>query len=298
MFDLLVPTKSGPTTKQHSVKYLFLFFLLLSSVASEAATPKKIQVITTIKPLELIAKAVLGSSVKTQLLLPPGTSPHEYQLKPSQLEALLKTNLLIWVGPKLEIFLAPFIKKSHIPNLKLFPLAKTYQNNPHIWLSPKNAILIARAIKERIVKIQPSLNGTLSSNLALFEKSINKEDMSIHRQLKTIDLKKRQLVTFHNAYQYFTKFFNIPIKDVVTISPERSPGTRHLAILRQLFKNSPSCLLVEPEFHPAYIKPLTEDTSTKIVEIDPLAEAVKPDKKGYTHFLAQLTNSFTRCYRK
>ncbi len=87
-----------------------------------------VQVLTSIKPLQLIAAAVQdGTGSTPQVLLPPGASPHEYSLRPSDLRNLQQADLLYWIGPDLETFLekplttrkAPSLAVQEIPGLQL-----------------------------------------------------------------------------------------------------------------------------------------------------------------------------------
>lgn len=63
------------------------------------------EVATSIKPLELLVRAVAGDSVKVTTLVPPGASPHTYTMRPSQRRALQDADLIFWVGPEMESFL-------------------------------------------------------------------------------------------------------------------------------------------------------------------------------------------------
>ncbi|HEY6612292.1 MAG TPA: zinc ABC transporter substrate-binding protein, partial [Pseudomonas sp.] len=49
------------------------------------ATPAlaEVRVLTSIKPLQLIAAAVQDGAGTPEVLLPPGASPHHYALRPS-----------------------------------------------------------------------------------------------------------------------------------------------------------------------------------------------------------------------
>lgn len=58
-------------------------------------------VVTDIPPVHALAAAVMGDLGAPEMLLPPGTSPHAFALRPSQAAALAKAGLVIWIGPEL-----------------------------------------------------------------------------------------------------------------------------------------------------------------------------------------------------
>ena len=47
-----------------------------------AAAEAPLRVLTSIKPLQLVALAVGGDAIQTEVLLDPQFSPHDYQLRP------------------------------------------------------------------------------------------------------------------------------------------------------------------------------------------------------------------------
>ncbi len=63
------------------------------------------EIVTSIKPLELLVRAVADDSVQVTTLVPPGGSPHTYTMRPSQRRALQDADLIFWVGPDMESFL-------------------------------------------------------------------------------------------------------------------------------------------------------------------------------------------------
>ncbi|MGX3021733.1 zinc ABC transporter substrate-binding protein ZnuA [Ursidibacter sp. B-7004-1] len=77
-----------------------LSIALLSVTATTNA-----DVLTTIKPLGFIASAITDGVTETKVLLPTSASPHDYSLKPSDIEKLKSANLVVWVGEEMESFL-------------------------------------------------------------------------------------------------------------------------------------------------------------------------------------------------
>ncbi|WP_337995704.1 zinc ABC transporter substrate-binding protein [Oleispirillum naphthae] len=70
------------------------------SAGAAAAAPT---VAVSIAPLAGIAAAVMADAGKPTLLLPPGQSPHHAALKPSQARALTRTDVVLWIGPDMEM---------------------------------------------------------------------------------------------------------------------------------------------------------------------------------------------------
>ncbi|MDP8051701.1 zinc ABC transporter substrate-binding protein ZnuA [Pasteurella atlantica] len=68
-------------------------------------------VLTTIKPLGFIANAITDGVTETNVLLPISASPHDYSLKPSDVQKLKSASLVVWIGDEMETFLEKSIEK-------------------------------------------------------------------------------------------------------------------------------------------------------------------------------------------
>lgn len=79
--------------------------LLLITFPLSFAVQADVRVLTSIKPLQLIAAAVQDGVGQPDVLLPPGASPHHYALRPSDVRRVREADLLYWIGPDLESFL-------------------------------------------------------------------------------------------------------------------------------------------------------------------------------------------------
>lgn len=94
---------------------------LLSSVLLFAALTvpahAEVRVLTSIKPLQLIAAAVQDGAGTPDVLLPPGASPHHYALRPSDVRRVAEADLLYWIGPDLEAFLPRVLESRRAPTL-------------------------------------------------------------------------------------------------------------------------------------------------------------------------------------
>lgn len=77
--------------------------LALAPIATAAAAPP--DVVTSIRPVHSLAAFVMDGVAEPHLLLPPGASPHDYALKPSDAQALSDADVVFWIGDPLETFL-------------------------------------------------------------------------------------------------------------------------------------------------------------------------------------------------
>ncbi|MBA0166365.1 MULTISPECIES: zinc ABC transporter substrate-binding protein ZnuA [Pectobacterium] len=102
------------------LKSVFVASALFASGMSISAASAA--VITSIRPLGFIASAIADGVTPTEILLPDGASPHDYALRPSDVQRLQSADLVIWVGPEMEAFLGKPLAK--IPPAKQIALSE------------------------------------------------------------------------------------------------------------------------------------------------------------------------------
>jgi len=77
--------------------------VLAGSAGKADAAPK---VVASIKPVHSLVAGVMGDLGTPKLLVTGAASPHTYALKPSDAQALGEAEIVFWVGPRIETFLA------------------------------------------------------------------------------------------------------------------------------------------------------------------------------------------------
>ncbi|EPJ47434.1 MAG: hypothetical protein OFPII_13210 [Osedax symbiont Rs1] len=93
---------------------------LFSSSLNAATYAEPGFILTSIKPLQLIAADITQGVIKADYLLPAGASPHAYSLRPSEVKKIHNASSIYWVGPMLETFMQKPLSKYP---LKTFALA-------------------------------------------------------------------------------------------------------------------------------------------------------------------------------
>ncbi|MEA5464534.1 metal ABC transporter solute-binding protein, Zn/Mn family [Leptothoe sp. PORK10 BA2] len=85
---------------------------------SEAAAPEaSLQVVTTFLPMTQFTKAVAGDRAEVVQLLPTNVGPHDFQAKPSDIQAVTNADVLVKNGLEMEFFLDDMIENAENPDL-------------------------------------------------------------------------------------------------------------------------------------------------------------------------------------
>ncbi|WP_424492305.1 metal ABC transporter solute-binding protein, Zn/Mn family, partial [Pseudomonas viridiflava] len=75
-----------------------VFVVFITSLFIAGTVQAEVRVLTSIKPLQLIAAAVQDGVAVPEVLLPPGASPHNFALRPSDVRRVQSVDLLYWIG--------------------------------------------------------------------------------------------------------------------------------------------------------------------------------------------------------
>ncbi len=168
------------------------------------------------------------------------------------------------------------------------------EHDLHIWLDPENAQTIANVIAQTLSEKDPE-HATLFAENA--EKLIAELDILIAQTTTRLaPIKDQRFVTFHDAYQYYEKRFDIQNVGVVTLSPDIKPGAKRLKELKEaLGENKIACVFSEPQFDAKLVNLAIEGTNVQSAELDPLGANLEAGATLYIELINQLTEEIVSC---
>jgi zinc transport system substrate-binding protein len=269
-------------------------------------------VLTSIKPIQLIATELTQGVSRPDVLLPSNASPHDYALKPSDVKRIRGADLVVWFGHDLEPFLSKILQDqatvltlSDVENLELREYSGAHEDHhghdhgshdPHFWLGYKTTQQVAEAITNKLVKIDPEHTQDYQKNLAAFLLKLAEQQESLSQQLEPI--KDKGYYVFHDAYGYFESDFDLNQLGHFTVSPDRKPGAKTLIKIRKaLAAKDAKCVFSEPQFTPAVVESVVRGSSAKIGVLDPLGTDIKVEPGSYFRFRQQLADSYESCLK-
>lgn len=303
-----------------------IFALTAFSVTASLTLPAQANVVASLKPVGFIAAAIADGVTPVDVLLPDGASEHDYSLRPSDAKRLKNADLVVWVGPEMEAFMAksaaelPAQKNLAMVNIDgVKPLLisggededehtveKSEEQdtdahhhhhgefNMHLWLSPEIARKTAVAIHGKLLELMPQDKAKLDANLQQFEVALADTDKRVSAQLAPV--RNKGYFVFHDAYTYFEKQYGLSPTGHFTVNPEIQPGAQRLHQIRtQLVEQKAVCVFAEPQFRPAVIDAVARGTQVRKGTLDPLGTDISLAKDSYVKFLSQLSSQYESC---
>jgi len=217
--------------------------------SSPSASASSYRVVATTSVLADLARLALGDAVQIDSIVPAGIDVHTFEPAPSDAAKIAEADLILMNGLGLDDWVGSLIDAAQQSDEKVLRLGEglnasdawvylaspeasvepTY--DPHVWLDPIGASLYVRRIADRVAQERPEISNAISSASAEGLASIESLDAEVEAIFAAIPVADRKIVTFHDAFGYYARAYDITIVGVAIASPGQDPSAREIAAL-------------------------------------------------------------------
>lgn len=291
------------------MRYIISLALASLPLAAMAEVP---QVITDIPPVHALVAQVMGDLGTPVLLLEKGADEHDFQLRPSQMQAIAEAGLVVWIGPELTPWLERALAESTATTLPLLDQPDTETRaygdaghdhdaeaddhgsiDPHAWMDPANAAVWVDLIAVQLVLADPEHTETYTANAIAAKEQIAALDAELTALLSPV--KDRAFVTYHDAYGYFSAHYGLNAVGSVAMGDASAPGAAHLAELQDTLAGV-TCVFPELQHDPALLLQLLDGTSARAGgALDPVGSGLEPGPSAYSDLMRGLAVTLADC---
>jgi len=281
---------------------IILIIFTFSCKKDQEAENDSFRIVTTIYPYYLIISELVGPQADVHLLIPANSSPHLFSPTPLDIRKLENADLIIANGGGLESRLGD--KLSELKDRVHFMFDILSEDNlldiadedhgmesdhnhedqhheahdPHIWLDTINLKIILNNITKQLSKYNPEQSQNYQETANLIEKRLTDLNRSILNQRKQM-ADSIGIITYHNAFGYFCRRYEIEVVGTVTGAPGKTPTPRDLKKLADLIrKENVSAIFVEPELNPQGAQIIADEFDLKLLTLDPIGFYSKAEK--------------------
>jgi len=215
---------------------------------------------------------------------------HDYSLTTEDMKTLENSDIFVINGAGMEAFIAKVVKQQ--PNLKIIdsstgiPLIKSENSgidNPHLWVSISNALEQVKNIGEKLVELNPENAIKFKENTTDYISKLTLEREKMHATLDNV--KNRDIITFHEAFPYFAKEFNLNIVGLIEREPGSEPNAKELlATIKIIEKSKVKALFVEPQYSAKAAQTIAKETGLKVYTLDPVVSGPM-EKDAYINIM-------------
>ncbi|HEX3032714.1 MAG TPA: zinc ABC transporter substrate-binding protein [Bacillota bacterium] len=257
--------------------------------AREADSQKELVIAASFYPMYIMTLNIAGNIPGVRVVqMSPNQSGclHDYQFTPSDMTTLEDARIFVINGAGMEAFMEKAL--SGQPELKvveasqglsLIKNASDGQPNPHVWVGISGAIQEVRNISAQLAKVDPAHAQQYSANAAAYVKKLEALRQRMHQSLDGI--KNRDIVTFHEAFPYFAREFNLKVVAVVEREPGSQPSAGELAATISLVRASKvKALFAEAQYPAKAAETIARETGARLYVLDPGVTG-SPDADAY-----------------
>lgn len=249
----------------------------------------------SIPPQAYFLAQIAGDSININTLIPQGSDPHTFEFKPSMLATLQKSDLYLTIGLEFE---RQWIPKLKLSNTKILSINSSISNHcthshknhnhhscdPHIWLSPKIVKILSKNIAQILISQYPQNKSLYEKNLKTFLERIDSLHADLSAKLK--HLKNRSFITYHPAWEYFAKDYNL--KEISIEFEGKEPTPKILNQTLQIIKqNKIKTIFVQNGFSQKSASIIAKDSKATIWITDPLAYEWEKELLNFAQGLLQ-----------
>ena len=240
----------------------------------------------SILPQKYFVEQIAGNLVQVNVLVPPGSSPHNYDVLPSQMKDLSRSKAWLQVGlltleDALKDKLADINRNLAIVNCSegIIPIvgseheeeghenSPTETFDPHVWLAPADVKIIAKNTLNVLKVGFPQHSSTFDANYTRFIARIDSVSTVINQKLAS--LKNRNILIFHPALAYYARQFNL--SQIALEFDGKEPSPRHMKEIVDLaHEQNIHVIFIQKEFDSAFAQQLSREIGGEVVIIDPL----------------------------
>lgn len=262
---------------------------------------EQIKVVVSIHPLYDITKQIGKDMIAVKTLLPPAASPHTFEPTPKQMMELHDAKIFIKIGAGLEFWADRIVKAVSNKNLIVVDLSKdmplihgTHRHehgespkifsgraaDPHFWLDPVLTKKIVDKITNGLIQIDPQNKKFYADNAEYYKQQLDKLNEEIIQKIR--QLKTKEYVTFHPAWNYFSKRYGLKVVGVIEEAPGREPTPGDVArIVKELKRSNIRVVFAEPQSNPKIAEAIAKEAHARVLFLDPIGASNAPDRDTY-----------------
>lgn len=252
----------------------------------------KASTVVPVPPMAWLLRQLAGDDLEIITLIPPGASPHSYDVTPRQMAQLAEADIFFTLNMPMERQLLARLQTSR-PDIEVVDLnqgiAMRYfseaeqgvedhehgheqhsqehdlaEPDPHTWLDPHNAQIQAANMAR---SLRPKVNN-LPEKLAILQEKLGRLDSRIKAALAPFQ--EHSFLVYHPSFGYLAQRYGL--KQVAVEMEGKEPTPRRLAgLVEQAKAHGVKVIFVQPQFPRAAVERLAGEIQGAVVSLDPLA---------------------------
>ena len=262
--------------------FLFALFLPWSLVLS-GADNASLRVVCTTTILADIARQVGGARIEVVSLMKAGVDPHTYQPTPDDVRVIASAQIVVVNGLGYEGWLDQLIAAAGVGRERVVVASSGVEaitasgpdhadghhhageHDPHAWHDAKNGMRYAANVRDALVIADPAHANDYQAWTDLYQAQLRVMDAWVKKQIATLPIERRVLVTSHDALAYFARAYGLEVIAVEGIATGQEPDPAHFSSLITLLRQrGVPAVFIETTANPKVVERLGIEASAQL----------------------------------
>lgn len=206
-----------------------------NSVASTIQDEKKTVTVTTSFLKDMVTQ-LAGDYINTELIIPAGEDPHLYVAKPQDMEKLSKADLVLYHGLHFEGKMIDALEKTGFAvtstfkesSLRIMEEDGEQITDPHFWFDIDLYKEATSNASEKLAELLPENKEEIEKNKEKYLAELDNLDAENREKLSQINTENRFLITPHDAFNYFSRRYDIPVMAPQGVSTDSEVANKEI----------------------------------------------------------------------
>jgi manganese/zinc/iron transport system substrate-binding protein len=232
---------------------------------------------TTVGMVTDIVRHVAGDRAAVTGIIGEGVDPHLYTPTRSDVQVLLDSDIVFYVGLLLEGKMSDTLVRVATQGKPVFPVTDLLDEayllepdefeghfDPHVWMDAEAWGKAVEAVSTTLSEFDPPNEGYYEANAAEYLKQVEELDQYVRRVIGTIPEKQRVLVTAHDAFNYFGRAYGLEVRGIQGLSTESEAGLHDInSLIDFLVERNIEAVFVETSVADKNIRALIEGAASR-----------------------------------
>ncbi len=255
--------------------FAFVLFVFLFAAPPAFAGPT---IVAGIKPIHSLLAALMDGVAEPRLLVPGDAVPYGHKLSPEQEKEVMAADLVVWVGPELERFLAAPLaakRRGRVMELlssdvfKILPQRDGADDSrdPFFWLDVRNARALVNELAKAVAAADPKNSRHYMENRLRLAEEVTRLDREFEFGYRAVAA--GPMILYHDTQQYFAQAYALDVAAILSPSPDAPAATSSLlGALGAARESGARCLLTERGLTTEGADLLIQGSGLRVGELD------------------------------
>jgi len=245
----------------------FAFFLAALLIgAAPALADTRLKAVATFSILGDFVREVGGDRVDLVTLVGPDADAHTYQPKPTDARTLAGAKVLVSNGLGFEGWIDRLAEAAGFKGRRIVASAgATPDADPHCWQDVGCARRYVANIADGLAAADEKNAAGYRARAAQYDQRLAALDDWIRREIATVPKERRQAITGHASFRYFSRAYGVRFDAPRGYSTDSEPTARDVAnLIRQVREQKTRALFVENMTNPALVAEIARDSGAVV----------------------------------